>query len=618
MNRSILIVICDFIVLSVLSLSFGVAPGSYSYSGTGTRVDDYTASLLISELKKQALRLESSRKKLVENQQKLGYLEGREKQLKKINAELIKTRSRLEFLHHKLKSRKGEIGQLSSEQLQRQIEKELYKRSKLKVKMDRLASELEFQKNKYADAVSELHSAQNTLTEARDEISRKDLKIKVNAEKFKQIDQQLSGTRSELQAARKRLTETSSQLAVRKHNLSQAAGQIRELGVLLRSARADAKDNLVDLSYAKGRLSATEKELAETRSSLNRSRKNTYVKDLELAEARKKIDNLQKMLHSAVKDLSAAKGNLLAVRKEASSATSELHAVRTEMVKMEGVTSNARSELENAKKQLADAEEKLRSDALDKYFKTALKVVFEIREKRFLFDYRNNETFFLPELRWKGKHYIAGGLQEMTGIFREITGHSKVAMLQYMISKPKAENKSVPAAGPLRALYADNRVCMLEVPSSGGEAMDILTFSKLKKRGLNNLTLFKDQAFGKDAVSLNGRCSLNLDKGDRYLYIRNTGRRASGQVKGEVGDFIVTKQGEFAGVVVAVRKFDFGRREVAKCFVFPDNFNPDDAYRIPIVRQAGELYFNAFARSVEKMVSRVKKIEQSRPWHFHY
>ncbi|MCP3967155.1 MAG: hypothetical protein GY750_01345 [Lentisphaerae bacterium] len=612
MNRSILIVICDFIVLSVLSLSFGVAPNSYNFTGSGTRVDDYTANLLVSELKKQAQRLEENRKSLVEAQHKLGYLEGREKQLRTVNDELVKTRAILEFLNRKLKNRKGDIGKLSSEQLQRQIEKELHKRSELKVKMDRLASELDFQKSKYSDAVNELQTAQNILTKAKDEISQKKLKLKVNSEKLKQIDNQLAGTRSELKNTRKNLNSTSNQLAVKRRDMVQASKQLQELSVLLRSAKVEVKDSLVDLSYAKGRLSATEKELAETRSSLNKVRKNTYVKDLELAEAKKKINNLQKVLHSAVKDLSQTKGTLKTVKNEATKATQELSDTRTKMVKLEGVTSNAKNELEYAKKMLEDAKEKLRSDALDKYFKSALKVVFKIREKRFLLDYQNKETFFLPELNWKGKRYIVGGLQEMTGVFREITGHSRVSMLRYMVSKPKTESKEKPLGGPLRSLYADNRVCMLEVPSMGGKAMDILTFSKLKKRGIQNLTLFKDQAFGKNAASLNGRCSLNFDKGD----IRNTGRRATSQVKAQVGDFIVTKQGEFAGVVVEVRKFDFGRKEIAKCFVFPDSFTPDDSFKIPILRKKGEVYYNSFAESVEKMVSRVKKIEQTRTWQY--
>ena len=128
-----------------------------------------------------------------------------------------------------------------------------------------------------------------------------------------------------------------------------------------------------------------------------------------------------------------------------------------------------------------------------------------------------------------------------------------------------------------------------------------MTIGKLRQRGLHNLYLFKTSSFGKESAALGGRCSIDLSAREPYLYIRNTGRGTGGsELRAEPGDFVLSREGDFIGVVVSIENFDFGRRQEAKCFVFPDEFNWEKAGSIPIVRRPGEEYFNAFGGAVRR------------------
>ena len=112
--------------------------------------------------------------------------------------------------------------------------------------------------------------------------------------------------------------------------------------------------------------------------------------------------------------------------------------------------------------------------------------------------------------------------------------------------------------------------------------------------------MFKSGSFGKESVSLNGRCSLDLAAGKPQLYIRNTGRGPAGELKAEPGDFIITKQGDFVGIVTGIENFDMGRRQEAKCFVFPEDFKWDGAKTIRLDKAPDAEYFENFSKGVRE------------------
>ena len=545
MNHSILVVICDFLVLSVLSLSLGVSPVNSSFSGSGTRIDDYTANILLDELKVKSLQLDKLRESLLAAQFKFGYAESRAERVKKLNAELAKVNARLNYLEAKLKSRKGEIGKEPKEKLLARLEKERVRRLKVMTEMSEVKAALSFEKAKSQKFANDMGVLRHNVIQRDDE-----------------------------------LTEKKSLLEDRKKQAEKTKLRLKEITTKLAGSRQHAKTTLLDLSYVRGRLSATEKELAESRSSLSKNQKNLAVNQLELREAQKKIGNLKNILESAVGDLS----------------------------KTQAVLNTVRNQAENAAQiALKDTIFNLKSDALEKYSQAAVLLKVNVQERRFWFSYDRGGEFYLPRVAIGGEIYLISALELLSGMGRTITRASSISELSYVLCEPKKEKKIASLKTALLSLNADNRVCIAEVAKGNKNSLRLLTYERLKKRGLQDLTLFKDNSFGQESSNLAGRCSLGLTKGDNYLYIRNSVRKTAPELKAEVGDFVMTKQGMFVGIAVEVENFNSGRQQRVKCFVFSDDFNVKNTIEIPLVKAPGDKYFSAFATAVAKINTRLKK-----------
>ena len=608
MNHSILVVICDFLVLSILSLSLGVAPMNSSFTGRGTRIDDYTANILLDELKAKSVQLGKARESLLEAQRKLGYAETRSKRVKKLNAELVQVQSRLNYLEAKLKRRKGEIGKLSKEKLLRRLEKEGIRRLKVVTEMLEAKAALQFEKSHNKELLDNMATLRQDAIRRDDELTEKKTLLDERTRRLKSVSEKLHETESALGSSKTNLKKTKSVLTSIKGNLKnskQALGatksRLKDIVVELTGTRGREKATLLDLSYVRGRLSATEKELAESRSRLTKSQKHTAVNELELKEAQKKIASLQNILKNAVGDLSKAQRELNVSKTKAKSVSERLVKISTK----EKATQLA---LRSIKESLGDAVQGLQSNTLEKYSLSTVVLKMNIQEKRFLIDYKKSGTFYLPEVMVDGKRYLISSLDLLSGMRRLITKTSRIDQLSYMVGKPRNANKPLRIKTPLLSLNADNRVCLLEIPAIRKNYVELLTHGNLKKRGLQNLTLFKHKTFGEESSSLNGRCSLGLKRGDNYLYIRNALRKNTPELKAEVGDFIMTKQGMFVGIAVEVENFNSGRQQRVKCFVFSDDFSIKNVAKLPLTRRSGVKYFNDFAEAVAKINSRLKHL----------
>ena len=73
MNRSILIVICDFIVSAMLSLATGVSPVENPFGSHGAPLDSHTAAMVMNSLRQEQARLEEARKALLDAQFEKGF-----------------------------------------------------------------------------------------------------------------------------------------------------------------------------------------------------------------------------------------------------------------------------------------------------------------------------------------------------------------------------------------------------------------------------------------------------------------------------------------------------------------------------------------------------------------
>ncbi|MDD5698478.1 MAG: hypothetical protein PHH77_07655 [Victivallaceae bacterium] len=620
MNHSILVVICDFLVLSVLSLSMGVAPVNSTFTGRGTQIDDYTANILLDELKVKSAQLSGARDALLETQRKLGYAETRSQRLKAVDTELAKVKTRLNFLEAALKKRKGEIGKISSEQLLARLEKESVRRLKMMTEMSEAKAALEFELAKNKELQDSMTMLRQNMMERDDELTEKKTLLDERTKQLQTAALKLQQTEAALGSVKGNLQQAKSSLGSVKTELQKKAGELlasrqalnatnlrlQSMTAELKGAKGEARATLLDLSYARGRLSATEKELAESRSRLERNQRIAAVNELELREAQKKITDLQRILKNAVGDLSKTRFELDKYKIEVKDTAEKLATTKINLIK----TSSKAKITEMA---LKEAEQKLQSNALEKYSQAAVLLKVEVREKRFLLNYGKTETFYLPEVSIAGKKYLISALDLLSGLGRVITEHSTIDRLSYLVGKPENDNQLLPITAPILSLNPDNRVCLVEVPAVRKNSLELLPYNKLRKRGLQNLNLFKYRTFGQESTNLNGRCSLGLEKGDNYLYIRNSVRHSAPQLKAEIGDFIITRQGQFVGIAVELQSFDSGRKQRIKCFVFPDDFNLEDIVKIPLTRPAGSKYFSDFAQAAAKVNARIKHLLRTTP-----
>jgi hypothetical protein len=606
-NHSILVVICDFLVLSVLSLSLGVAPVNSSFTGRGTRIDDYTANILLDELKAKSVQLNKSREALLDAQRKLGYAETRSKRVEKLNAELAEVNSRLNYLEAKLKKRKGEIGTLSKEKLLARLEKESVRRMKVMTEVSEARAALQFEQSKNKELAENMTALREDVMRREDELSEKKTILNERTQRLRKVSDKLEKTESALDSAKGYLTETKSALSSTKGALSSSdqalsatKTRLKDIAVELQGARGQAKSTLMDLSYVRGRLNATEKELAENRSRLTKTQKNTAVNELELKEANKKIESLQSILKNAIGDLSKTQSALNLSKRKALNVAEKLMQISTK----ERATQIA---LRSIKESLGDAVQGLQNDALERYSQSAVLLKMEFEERRFLINYRKSGAFYLPEIMIGDKRYLISSIDLLGGMRRVVTKSSRVSKLSYTIAKPKNAKETFRIKTPLLALNADKRICVLEVPAIRKNSVELLTYNNLRKRGLQSLILFKYKNFGEESSNMDGRCSLGLKKDNNYLYIRNSVRKNSLELRAEVGDFLMTKQGMFVGVVVEVETFS-GRQQRAKCFVFSDESIIKDVFEIPLVKSAGDKYFTPFAKAVAKINSQLKDL----------
>ncbi|MFA6102073.1 MAG: hypothetical protein WC721_07805 [Victivallaceae bacterium] len=573
MNRSILIVMCDFIVLSVMSLSTGVAPANMHY-GSGTVVSDRTALIILEELKRKKVTLELAEKELI-------AARASDAKLKEVQQEMARIQAQLE-------------------KMKKPGQAETAKTAAVKTQIDASLADLANLKSKFSDA--DLDILRKRIAMGHEQLNEKTAKLLASTE-------ELLNTKNRLAAAENLLKDTKTDLDKTKSSLNQAQEKLQGTSKELETFKGKVTESQMDLSFTRGKLNVTEKELAESRSKLERNVKATMLTNLELAETKKKMDDLKNVIKNAVSDLSATRSELESTKKEYNETRDKYENKQRELLESRGFQQATQTALEETKIRLKEAEERLHSDALQKYSQATVKLDFSIKEKRFLGDYSSSESYYLPEIAIGEKNYLAVNFKVITGLFKDITGHAKVYYLNYAIGEPLETDagKLKKVDGPIYSLNVDNRVCLLEIPSMR-KALKPLSFTQLKSRGLQNLYLFKPNDFGKRTCNLEGRASLNLSAGDKYLYIRTSTRRTDSELKAELGDFIITKEGDFVGLIVAVEDFDLGRKQDAKCFIMPDNFKVSEAYEIPITRHKDQPLYSDFMKAVDTVITKVDNL----------
>lgn len=557
MNRSILIVICDFLVLSAMSLSIGVGETASTPKG----------GAVVSRAAAQS-----------------SYIEQMHRELEKralVQKEKAKIESELETLRTQLAQLSGDVDSRTM---------------------------------KLNETSRALLAARTTLQEKEKILKNREEKLARQEEALKHVQAQVRDISAKYEKTSAELRESREETAVKSAELKQSHADLAAVSGKLKTAEGKLRESEVGLAYARGSLSRTEKELADSRKREESATKTLYTRGVELEQTRVELANTKRLLAAAADKLSRTQGELDRTKKSLAdsafrlSRTQESLSRTRENLSRVAAESEARAEnLADTRRRLAATEKLLRSDALTAYSAAAAQLAFHLKNARFMNDFELNETLYAPEITIGGKTYLPGAFRSLTGLLKRYAGYTRIVELAYSVKKPGTQGQSTLLAGPLWSLNAEPRACLFEIAKPAGTPLKALTGAELKKRGLQNLTLFKFGSFGTETASLNGRCSLPLGADNSYLHIRNSQRNAS-ELPAEVGDYVVSKEGGFVGVIVSVSENTLEGREDALCYLYPASISTKDAAALPLNRN-GE-YYTGFAEALQKVLKTVTALDR--------
>lgn len=581
---------CDFLVSAMLSMLIGMSPhGQSGHMGKGTLLDRGSTAIILDELRRRGAELENMREQLREAQAREGFSEAREAQLKALAEQLAETLAKSELLEDKLKLHPENAGALTPQALQQKLEEEIRKRTLAGVQRKEAEAELERMRNSLQSVSGNLATLNTNYAVSQQQLADARKAIEEREQKLENTGGELTRTREELAAQRNELANVRSTLESELARLAEVR------------TRAQALES--NLSFTRGRLSAAERELAEARSAAEQNRKLAARREMEVRDTQRQLADARKAMLKAVNDYSRVKSELDRSKEAISAAADARAEAERNLAAKQGEADTALARLEATKKELQAAEEKLRSDVLERYDASVIRLTFALNEKRLLLDQKGGGVFYLPLVNIAGKTVMPGFHKQLFGDAEYALNFDRVDRLEYRVNVTSAplEEAGTQLRGPLLLFPGEPRLAAIEFNVRGRKPLAALTIDALKQRGLDDLFLFKPGTFGKESAPISDRCSLDLGSGGPQLYIRNTGRGSGSELRAEPGDFIITKQGDFVGIVTGIENFDMGRRQEAKCYVLPADFKWDGAKTIRLEKAAGVEYFEDFSKGVREI-----------------
>jgi hypothetical protein len=596
-NRSILIVMCDFLVSAMLSMLIGMSPhGQSGRMGKGALLDRGSTAIILDELRRRGVELEKMRDQLREAQEREGFSDAREAQLKQLLEQLADTMTKSELLEAKLQLHPENAGALTPAELQKKLEEEIKKRTVAGIRTKETLAELERMRNSLQSVSGNLAALNTNYAVSRQQLADTKQALEERENKLEHTGEELSKTKQELAVRQNELTERQRELAGVRTSLDAELARLAE-------ARTQTQTLESNLSFTRGRLSAAERELAEARSLAEQNRKLAAQREMETQDVRRQLEDARRAMQQAVGDYSLVKAELEKSRTVIATTAEGKALAERNLALKQGEADTAHAKLEAARKALEEAEEKLRSDVLERYEAAAVRLSMDLNEKRLLLDQKGGGVFYLPLVRIAGKTVMPAYHKLLFGDAATPLNFDRIDRLDFRVNVSTAplNEPGTSLRGPLLVFPGEPQLTAIEFTVRGREPLEALNIDTLKQRGLGDLFLFKPGSFGKESAPISDRCSLDLGKGVPQLYIRNTGRGSGPELRAEPGDFVITKQGDFVGIVTGIENFDLGRRQEAKCYVLPADFKWDGAGTIRLDKAANAEYYEDFASGVRKV-----------------
>ena len=608
MNRAILIVICDFLVSAMLSMMTGMVPAHTG--GTGVGLDEQTTKALLAEMHENMSQLERLRELLRENIRKNGGATPEEiRRLHELARQIVALRRDAEMLKNARENKK--LAKLSAKELQQRLEAELRERKVAEMELRERSSDLARREQDMRDLRDNSRTALAQQMRLNDDLreSNRDLKEsnrKLQAQK-EASDRKLEKSRDELRSTERALGEEKAQrksaetaldytrgdLARTRSDLDKTRGDLRNMGAQSARHKAEAEKQRALVRATRQELNKRERELATKRDEENRLKREKEQLKVENAKQKTALEEQQRVVKNSMAAVRKAREDLEKERIKLAEAKAQVKA-KDETIKAKDATITV------ANDQLKEANRKLHNRVHQSYGGGVVKLTVDIREARMLREHRGGGTFYLPLVKIGDRIFLVGHQKQFIGDSgRSSLAYRDVVAASLSVALPDGKKPATAIKSPVLLANAETRLAAVEMTLPGRKPIRALTVSELRDRGVEDLYLFKAGSYGRENSELGGRCSMGLGG---ELFIRNSGSRS--ELRAEPGDLILTRSGEFAGIVVAAENSSGSSRrgDLARAFVLPDgNVWNNPRFTIRYTRPEGKKYFTDFEESVRRI-----------------
>ena len=597
MNRSILIVTCDFLVLAAMSLSIGMnevgdPAGAAKISSPATRLVEMIDEELArhEEVKQQkdelAQRLEEFRALALKDEKQIA---SQDEEIKQAQAKLAETLAALTKTKDEFATEKTKSAQ--------ELAKSAEELAKTKKELDEREAALKRSAAVIEQKESELKISAQELVERDKVIRDSETLLETSERSLARVTQEKAAADEKLRQSERTLSRTSGQLDLTKAELEALREQAR-------LDRARAEEALAKFHAAEVELVETKSKLTSAETQLNGMVRVLADVNSDLVRTKNELDKSEQSL--AVSKETIAQNERLMSEKDRTIAQTE-----TILTQKDKVIEDKDRDLNETKKKADELEKMLSNDVLTSYNASALELSFHLVNDRLFNNIVIDKSFFLPAVTLGGKTWLVSAFRDTTGLNLH-SGYTKVTELQYKVRRPQSKDKWTDVTGPALCLAEDARVCLFPVDAAKTEEpVRVITFGALRERGLDNLTLFKSATFSKDSADITGRCSVSMEQGDNYLYIRNP-NRSSSELKAEVGDIVLSKEGFFVGVVVKVSSSDLGQTSTAQCYVFTGEPDLAKALQLRLTKEPSQTLYYDFVDKHESLRKVTEQLDKSR------
>ena len=582
MNRSILIVTCDFLVLAAMSLSIGMTEVG---DPAGAAKISSPASSLVEMIDEELARHEQVRIEKDELEKRLEEFRALalkdEKQIASKDEEIAQAQAKLSETLAALTKSKDELTAQKA-----QSEQELAKSA---AELARIKKDLDDREEALKRSAAVITQKENELKLSAQEIVERDKVIRESEDLLEKSERSLAQITKEK-------TDVSTRLQDSEKTLSRTSGQLELTKLELEALREQARLDRERADDAMAKFHAAEVELVQTKSK-------PTTAETQLNGMVQVLTDVNSELTKTKTDLDESQQNL-AVTKETLAQNEKIIGEKDKLI------AEKQKDLADTRQEAAELKKMLSNDSLTSYNASALELSFHLVNDRLLNNITIDKSFFLPAVSLGGKSWLVSAFRDTTGLTL-YSGYTKVTELAYKVRRPQSKDKWTPVTGPALCLAEDSRVCLFPVEAGKAEPIQAITFGALRERGLDNLTLFKSGTFSKDSADITGRCSVSLEQGDKHLYIRNP-NRSSSELKADVGDIVISKEGFFVGVVVKVSSSDLGQTSTAQVYVFPGEPELAKALQLRLTKEPSQTLFYDFVERHEDLRKRAEQLDKGK------